>query len=61
MNPNHATRTDYAIGLVLYHPEESLRRRIDQMINLGFRVYVFDNSPFDSKLARNIQENQDIY
>lgn len=31
------------------------------MINLGFRVYVFDNSPFDSRFARNFQENQNIY
>lgn len=61
MNPNQLTRAEYAVGLVLYHPEESLLRRIDQMINLGFRVYVFDNSPFDSKFARKIQENQNIY
>jgi rhamnosyltransferase len=61
MNPNHITRNHYAIGLILYHPEESLLRRIDQMINLGFCVYVFDNSPFDSRFARNIQENQNIY
>jgi rhamnosyltransferase len=61
MISNQVTRTDYAIGLVLYHPEESLLKRVDQMINLGFRVYVFDNSPFHSKFARNIEENQNIY
>jgi len=61
MNFNHATRTDYAIGLILYHPEESLLRRIDQMINLGFRVYVFDNSPFDAKYTDKMRENQSIF
>lgn len=61
MSFNHITRTDYAIGLILYHPEESVLRRIERMINLGFCVYVFDNSPFDSKFARNIQENQNTY
>lgn len=61
MSFNHVTRTDYAIGLVLYHPEESLVRRIDQIINLGFGVYVFDNSPFDSRFASDIQENKNIY
>lgn len=61
MTLNHSPRTDYAIGLVLYHPEESLIKRVELMVDLGFRVYVFDNSPFGSKFAQIIQENQNVF
>lgn len=61
MSLNHSQRTDYIIGLILYHPEESLLKRIDQMINLGFRIYVFDNSPFDSKFNCDMRENPNIF
>lgn len=60
MNLNCAPRADFAIGLVLYHPEESLLRRVDLMIDLGFPVYVFDNSPFDVNVSLNIQENPNV-
>jgi len=60
MNTHRPTRGSYAIGLVLYHPEESLLKRVDQMVNLGFRVYVFDNSPFDARYSRAIQNNPNI-
>jgi len=60
MNSHHRTRVDYAIGLVLYHPEESLLKRIDQMVELAFKVYVFDNTPCGSQYIRTIQENQNI-
>lgn len=60
MNPHCVTRTSYAIGLVLYHPEESLLRRVEQMVALGFRVYVFDNSPFDASYSQAIQNHPQI-
>lgn len=60
MNSHRPTRAGYAIGLVLYHPEESLLKRVEQMIELGFRVYVFDNAPFGSQYSRAIQDNQNI-
>lgn len=60
MNPHCVTRTSYAIGLVLYHPEESLVRRVEQMVALGFRVYVFDNSPFDASYSQAIQNHPNI-
>jgi rhamnosyltransferase len=61
MNPNHTTRVGYAIGLVIYHPEESLLKRIDQMIDLGFRVYVFDNTPSDEKYTQAIKKAPSIF
>lgn len=36
-------------------------KRIDQMIDLGFQIYVFDNSPFDSKFDCDIRENPNIF
>ena len=60
MTSNCPPRPDYAIGLVLYHPEKSLLKRVDQMLELGFRVYVFDNSPFDANYSRAIQSRKEI-
>lgn len=60
MNSQHPILASYAIGLVLYHPEESLLKRVDLMVDLGFRVYVFDNSPFSDQYSRAIQANPDI-
>lgn len=60
MNSHSATRTSYAIGLVLYHPEESLLKRVEQMVTLGFKVYVFDNSPFGAPYSHAIQSNPNI-
>lgn len=58
---NNSFRTDYAVGLVLYNPEKSLIERVDQMISLGFRVYVFDNSPFGAKFTGNMQKSQGVF
>ena len=55
MNLDRPTRVDYAVGLVIYHPEASLFKRIDRMIELGFNVYVFDNSPRDEKYTQAIK------
>lgn len=55
MNKNRTTRAEYAVGLVIYHPEEILLKRIDQMIDFGFMVYVFDNSPDDVKYTKSIK------
>jgi rhamnosyltransferase len=60
MNPDRTNRVDYAIGLVIYHPEASLLNRIGQIIELGFRVYVFDNSPFDEKYTKTIKNAPNI-
>jgi GT2 family glycosyltransferase len=57
---SHPTRADYAIGLVLYHPEESLLQRVTQMVDLGFKVYVFDNSPFVAPYSRTIQDKPTV-
>lgn len=60
MRSHLSTRAAYAIGLVLYHPEESLLKRVDKMVELGFWVYVFDNSPFGAQHSRAILDNQNI-
>lgn len=51
---------DYVIGLVIFHPEESLFKRIDQMISLGFFIYVFDNSPDDDQHIKTIKNNPSV-
>jgi rhamnosyltransferase len=61
MSTNHLTRSSYAIGLVLYYPDESLFKRVDQIVGLGFRLYVFDNSPFCPQYSRDIEDNSNIY
>jgi rhamnosyltransferase len=60
MTSNCAPRPDYAIGLVLYHPEESLLKRVDLMLQLGYRVYIFDNSPFNASSRIDIQNHRDV-
>lgn len=40
--------SEWAIGLVLYYPDERLLGRIDRIVKLGYRLYVFDNSPYDA-------------
>jgi rhamnosyltransferase len=61
MNQNRHPRIEYAIGLVIYHPEVSLIKRIDQMIELGFRIYVFDNAPSDEKYTQTIKKSPSIF
>ena len=60
MNSHRPSRAYYAIGLVLYYPEESLLKRVEQMVDLGFFVYVFDNSRYGTQHSRAIQKNQNI-
>jgi rhamnosyltransferase len=54
------TRACYAIGLVLYHPEENLLKRVSHMVDLGYKVYVFDNSPFVAPYSQIIQKKPNI-
>lgn len=61
MNQDPAPRVNYAVGLVIYHPEESVFKRIGQMVNLGYRVYVFDNSPNDDKYTQAIKNDPNIF
>lgn len=60
MNLDRTTQVGYAVGLVIFHPEENLFKRIDQMIGLGFMVYVFDNSPDDEKYTTAIKNHPKI-
>jgi rhamnosyltransferase len=61
MSGKRFIRAELAIGLVLYHPEEYLLKRVDQIVAQGFRLYVFDNSPFGPQCSRAIQENPKIF
>jgi rhamnosyltransferase len=61
MNPDRITCINYAVGLVIYHPEESLFKRIDQIIKQGFQVYLFDNSPYEEKYTKAIKNNSRIF
>jgi rhamnosyltransferase len=60
MNSHRPNCADYAIGLVLYHPEASLLKRVELMVDLGFRVFVFDNSPFGAQHNQSILNNPNI-
>jgi rhamnosyltransferase len=60
MSQDHSSRVVYAIGLVIYHPQESLFKRVDRMIELGFKVYVFDNSPDDDKYSLAVKSDPNI-
>jgi rhamnosyltransferase len=57
LNPSYS---QYSIGLVLYHPEQSLLKRIQLMEEIGIKVYVFDNSPFVGVYSQVIQKNPNI-
>jgi rhamnosyltransferase len=61
MNPDRTTGIHYAVGLVIYHPEESLIKRIDLIIKQGFQVYIFDNSPFEEKYTQTFNNNSSIF
>lgn len=60
MNETSIKRWRFAIGLVLYHPEERLFNRINLMLELGFCVYVFDNSPFANPRAASLSRTLNI-
>ena len=60
MSAFRSTRSAYAIGLILYHPEECLFKRVDQMVGLGFCVYIFDNSPFCTHYSKAVQEISNV-
>lgn len=60
MNSYRPTRSSYAIGLVLYHPERNLSNRVDQVVGLGYQVYIFDNSPFSKNCGYGIQKHPNI-
>lgn len=44
--PNNA-RGPFAVGLILYNPEDSVFKRIDRILAFGLKVFIFDNSPFN--------------
>lgn len=54
------TEAKFAIGLVLYHPDERLLKRLNQMVELGFQVYIFDNSPFGLDSPYPIQASSSV-
>ena len=39
-----------AIGLVIYNSDVSLKTRLHEIIELGFSVYIFDNSPVNGSI-----------
>ena len=61
MNLDLDTRVVYAVGLVIYNPEESVFKRICLMTNLGYKVYVFDNSPNKDKNTHAIKNDPKIF
>ena len=47
-------RESYAIGITLYNPEKILFNRVEAMTSIGFKVYIFDNSPFIIEKGKNL-------
>lgn len=60
MTSSSPTDPTFAIGLILYHPDERLLKRLDLMVNLGFQVYVFDNAPFGTDSSCIMQKSSNI-
>lgn len=42
-----------SLGFVIYKPEKALLTRLKIAIDNGFRVYIFDNTPYDSSFIRD--------
>ena len=42
-------RSNFVVGFVLYHPQENLYFRVEKLLSLRYRVYIFDNSPFGNE------------
>jgi rhamnosyltransferase len=49
-----------SVGFVVYNPEGSFTLRLQQLIALGFDVYVFDNSPWKSEVRNLSLTNHNI-
>ena len=60
MNGNAVAQQAYAIGLILYYPEESLIKRVNLMVEHGFKVYIFDNSPFETRYNYIFEGSQEV-
>ena len=52
---------EYAIGLVLFHPEDSLLKRFKLITDLGVPLYIFDNSPGQDEITRDIKKNPSVH
>jgi GT2 family glycosyltransferase len=53
-------KPNFVVGLVLYHPQENLFERIKKLKSLRYRIYIFDNSPFDYEHIFTKTDDQNI-
>lgn len=56
MIEDRTTRPGYAIGLVLYYPNTKLLDRVNLMARIGFRIFIFDNTPGGGYGRKSLQE-----
>lgn len=61
MNQSNQEPKSYAVGFVLYHPQEILFSRLECIANLGFKIYLFDNSPSDDKAVKYCKKTPSIH
>lgn len=54
-------RGSYAVGLILYHPDKNLKKRISLMISQGYQIFIFDNSPDKEQQYLNYYENDSVF
>lgn len=48
---------NFAIGIVLYCPNEYVANRISTIIELGLEIFIFDNSPIDNTSIKTLALN----
>jgi rhamnosyltransferase len=53
-------RSNFVVGLVLYHPQDNLFVRIEKLISLRYRLYIFDNAPFGNEHSFTARDDPNI-
>ncbi len=53
-------KSELAIGFVIYHPTDEFYKRLELIRAEGFKIYVFDNSPDETKLSELVNKIPEI-
>jgi len=60
-NVPYNSTNNYVVGLVLYHPEDYILKRLDLMSTLGLHLYIYDNSPFSEISEAILKRYGNVY
>lgn len=61
MNQDFANKQKYVIGLVIYYPKKNLFKRVEEITQLGYIVYIFDNSPDEERYTGSLKKKSNIF